>query len=359
MSDDRDDSQKTEQPTQKRLQEAEEKGDVTQSPDIAAWLVLAAATGFISMWGSTTASSLRQMMTGFLSQPHTLVLDDKTSAGLMTGIGYQLVLILALPFGLLLLVGVGSHWIQHKPVFSWDKVKPDFKRVNPLKGFEKIFGRAALVSFVKGLLKVTVAAVAVGMVVWPAREHLLALITMPIPALLPYVQGLTVQILIAALAVLGIIAMADYGWQYFERMRRLKMTRQEVRDEYKQSEGDPTVKARLRQIRTERSRKRMMANVPKAAVIITNPTHYAVALGYEQGKMSAPIVLAKGVDHMALKIRELGTAHKVPIVENPPLARALYASVDIDEPIKPEHFTAVAQVIGFVMKLKAKAARRR
>jgi flagellar biosynthetic protein FlhB len=358
MADDRDDSQKTEQPTQKRLQDAEEKGDVTQSPDIAAWLVLAAATGFIAVWGSTTASSLRQLMTGFLAQPHALTLDQQTSSGLLTGIGYQLLLILAVPLGLLLVVGVGSHWIQHKPVFAWEKLKPEFGRISPLKGFEKLFGRSALVTFAKGLIKTMVAAVAVGMVLWPAREHLLALITMPIAALLPYVQTLTVQILIAALAVLGVIAMADYGWQYFERMRRLRMTRQEVRDEYKQSEGDPTLKARLRQIRTERSRKRMMANVPKAAVIITNPTHYAVALGYEQGKMSAPVVLAKGVDHVALKIREIGKEHNVPIVENPPLARALYASVDIDEAIKPEHFTAVAQVIGFVMRLKMKGARR-
>lgn len=359
MSDDKDDSQKTEQPTQKRLQEAEERGDVTQSPDIAAWLVLAAATGYIAMWGPTTATSLTKMMTGFLSQPHTLTVDRAAMSALMSNIGYQLVLILAVPLGLLLFVGIGSHWIQHKPVFSWEKLKPDHTRLNPLKGFTKLFGRSALVSFAKGLLKTAVAATVVGMVVWPARDHMLALITMPIGAVLPYVQGLTVQILIAALAVLGIIAMADYGWQYFDRMRRLRMTRQETRDEHKQSEGDPAVKARIRQIRNERSRKRMMANVPKAAVIITNPTHYAVALGYEQGKMSAPIVLAKGVDDIALKIREIGRAHNVPIVENPPLARALYAAVDLDEPIKAEHYTAVAQVIGFVMRLKAKTGAKR
>jgi flagellar biosynthetic protein FlhB len=356
MSDDKDDSQKTEQPTQKRLQEAEEKGDVAQSADIAAWLVLAAATGFIAMWAGTTASGLRQMMTGFLSQPHTLSLDRDTMSGLMQGVGTQLLLILSVPLGLLLVVGVGSHLIQHKPVFAWEKLKPEFSRISPLKGFGKLFGRVALMNFAKGLLKTVVASVAIGVTLWPARDQLLGLITMPVAGLLPLVQDLTVQILIAALAVLGIIALADIGWQYFERMRRLRMTRQEVRDEHKQSEGDPAVKARIRQIRSERARKRMMANVPKAAVIITNPTHYAVALAYESGKMGAPICVAKGVDDIALKIREIGKEHNIPIVENPPLARALYASVDVDESIKAEHFTAVAQVIGFVMRLKMKAS---
>ena len=356
MADDRDDSQKTELPSQKRLQEAEEKGDVTQSPEIASWMVLAAATAFIVLWGSSTASGLRQMMTNFLARPHTLSVDTNTMGSLLEGLGFKLLGILAIPFGMLMVVGVAAHWIQHKPVFALEKLKPDFNRLNPIKGLERLFGRSALVNFAKGLLKTGLAAAVVAMVLWPAREHLIALIMMPVSQLLPTSQQLMTQVLIAALAVLAIIAIADYGWQYFERMRRLKMTRQEVKEEYRQSEGDPAVKARLKQIRSERSRKRMMAAVPKAAVIITNPTHYAVALAYESGKMSAPICVAKGVDNVALKIREIGREHNVPIVENPPLARTLYASVDVDESIKPEHFKAVAQVIGFVMRLKNKVS---
>jgi flagellar biosynthetic protein FlhB len=359
MADERDDSQRTEQPTQKRLQDAEERGDVVQSPDISAWLVLATATAFIALAGSQTASSLGRMMTGFLAQPHALALNAKTAGGLMEGLGAQLLMILAAPLGLLLAVGVGAHWLQHKPVLSWEKLKPDVARLNPLKGFSRLFGRAALVSFAKGLLKTAAAAVAIGAVLWPARNELLALITMPVVALLPWVQGLTTQILIAALAVLGVIALADYGFQYFERLRRLRMTRQEIRDEFKQTEGDPAVKARLKQLRAERARRRMMAAVPKAAVIITNPTHYSVALAYEQGKTAAPVCVAKGVDSLALRIREVGQAHDVPIVENVALARTLYASVDVDETIKPEHYKAVAQVIGFVMRAKNKAAARR
>ncbi len=359
MADDRDDAQKTELPSQTRLQEAQDKGDVTQSPDISAWLVLAAATAFVAIWGPSTATSLRQMMTGFLAQPHAMSLDSESAGGMLEGIALHIFWILALPFALLVVAGVGAHWIQHAPVFATEKLKPDISRINPMKGFEKLFGRAALVNFVKGLLKTGLAAAAIWAVLWPARDQILMAVTLPVGLLLPFVQELTMQILYATLAVLGVIAMADYGWQYFERLRRLKMTRQEVRDEHKQNEGDPIVKGRLRQIRSDRARRRMMAAVPKASVIITNPTHYAVALSYEAGKMGAPVCVAKGMDAIALKIREIGAEHKVPIVENPPLARALYASVDVDETIKPEHYKAVAQVIGYVMKLKGKVAPKR
>lgn len=356
MADDRDDSQKTEEPTQKRLSEAEEKGDIAQSADVSSWLVLAAATGVIAMWGSSTATDLRQMMTNFLAQPHKLSIDGSSAATLVTGLGYKLFGVLALPFGMLIIIGIGAHWVQHKPTFSLEKLKPDWSRLDPLKGIGRLFGRAALVNFAKGLLKIALASSACAVVLWPARDHLVALISLPVSQLLPTSQTLMMNVLIATLAILAVVAIADYGFQYFERRRRLMMTRQELREEFKQSEGDPTVKAKLRQIRSERSRKRMMANVPKASVIITNPTHYAVAIQYETGKMGAPIVVAKGVDSIALKIREIGKEHNVPIVENPPLARALYASVDVDESIKPEHYKAVAQVIGFVMRLKNKVA---
>jgi len=157
--------------------------------------------------------------------------------------------------------------------------------------------------------------------------------------------------LVAALIVLAIIAALDYFYQRQRYFARHRMSRQELKDEVKQSEGDPQIKARIRQIRLERSRKRMMAAVPEATVVITNPTHYAVALKYESGKMGAPVCVAKGVDHLALSIRQLAKEHDVPIVENPPLARALYAAVELDKEIPQEHYKAVAQVIGYVMRL--------
>jgi flagellar biosynthetic protein FlhB len=354
MAEEKDDSQKTEEPTQYKLQQAEEKGDVTQSPDVAAWLVLAAATGWLLMWSPSMADSLRTFMTGFLSGAHNISLSPQTAGNFASGIGFELLQTVGVPFALLMAVAIAAHMIQHKPVFALDKIAPKLSRLSLIQGFSRVFGKQALVTFAKGLFKTAAIAAAIAMTVWPSKEDMLAMITLPVSLLLIESLSLLGQALIAALSVLGVIAIADYGWRYFERMRRLKMTREEVKDEHKQSEGDPVVKQRLRQIRLERSRKRMMAAVPKAAVIITNPTHYAVALAYESGKMGAPICVAKGVDHVALKIREIGRANNVPVVENPPLARALYASVDVDETIKPEHYKAVAQVIGFVMKLKGR-----
>ena len=358
MAEEQDDSQRTEQPTQKRLHDAEEKGDVAQSPEIATLAVLAAATAFIAMWGGSTASQIRGLMTAFLAEPHRLNVSGGSMNQLFGSLGMQMVAILAVPLGILAASSLAAHWVQHAPKFSTEKLKPDVTRLNPLKGFGRIFGRTSLITFAKGLVKVGAAGFAIYTIIWPSRDDVVAMITLPVAQILPFVQSVTVRFLCAALAVLAVFAAADYGWQYFERMRRLKMTRQELRDEFKQSEGDPTVKARLRQIRSDRARKRMMAAVPKAAVVITNPTHFAVALAYESGKMAAPICVAKGADLIALKIREIAEAHNVPIVENPPLARTLFASVDVDETIKPEHFKAVAQVIGYVMRLKNKLTAR-
>ena len=358
MAEDIDDSQRTEQPTQKKLRDAEEKGDVAQSPEIATLAVLAAATFFIATWGGSTSSQLKKLLTAFLAEPHRMQVSSGAMSALFSSIGMQVVAVMALPLGILVVASVAAHWFQHPPTLSTEKLKPDISRLNLLKGFGRIFGRTSLINFLKGLVKVAAAGFAVFVIIWPTRNEVAAFATLPITEILPFVQSVTVRFLSAALAVLAVFAAADFGWQYFERMKRLRMTRQEVRDEFKQSEGDPAVKGRLKQIRSERSRRRMMAAVPKAAVVIMNPTHFAVALSYESGKMAAPVCVAKGVDLIALKIREIAEAHNVPIVENPPLARTLYASVDVDETIKPEHFKAVAQVIGYVMRLKSKLTTR-
>ena len=162
------------------------------------------------------------------------------------------------------------------------------------------------------------------------------------------------KVLMASLISLGVIAGLDYFWQRRRWLSRNRMSKQEMKEEFRQSEGDPAVKSKIRQLRQERARKRMMAAVPQATVVITNPTHYAVALKYESGKMAAPICVAKGVDALAFRIRAVAEENDVPVVENPPLARALYASIEVDEPVPPEHFKAVAQVIGYVFRLQGK-----
>ena len=251
--------------------------------------------------------------------------------------------------------GIGANLVQHRPLLSLEPITPKFSKISPIQGGKRLFSRDALVNFVKGLVKLGVVGGVVFAVMWSDRDRLEMMVTLDPGALLPTFQEMGLKIFGAVLAIVTVIALADYVYQRQRWWTRLKMTVQEVRDEYKQMEGDPKIKGRIKSIRNERSRRRMMANVPNATVVITNPTHFAVALKYDRS-MSAPLCLAKGADDVAFRIRELAKAHDVPIVENPPLARALFASVDVDESIPTEHFKAVAQVIGFVMRMRDKRA---
>ena len=195
-------------------------------------------------------------------------------------------------------------------------------------------------------------------VVWPERERLALMMTWDVSLLLPFVREMALKMFAGVIAVMTILAALDYLFERMQWMKKQRMTVQEIKDEHKQAEGDPKIKGRLRQLRIERSRRRMMQEVPKASVVIMNPTHYAVALRYEKG-MGAPICVAKGVDGLALRIRALAEESDVPVVVNPPLARALHASVELDQEVPPEHYKAVAEVIGYVMRLRAKIGRRR
>jgi len=224
-----------------------------------------------------------------------------------------------------------------------------------MAGAKRMFGKEAWVNFAKGVAKTALIGAVVWFTLWNQHDRLEAFVQMNVAALMPATLTLAIKLMGSVLALFAIVAIGDFGWQRFSWYQRQKMTKQELKDEFKNSEGNPEIKAKLRQIRSQRVRKRMMAAVPKATVIITNPTHFAVALQYEPG-MAAPLCLAKGVDTMALKIREVAGEHRVPIIENPPLARALYATVRIDEEIPVEHYQAVAEVIGYVLRLKGRRA---
>jgi flagellar biosynthetic protein FlhB len=191
---------------------------------------------------------------------------------------------------------------------------------------------------------------------WPKRSELDSLVSMDPAVILPLVKTLSLEVLGTVIAILAIVAAVDYLFQYHTWYQRQKMSLREMKEEFRQTEGDPLVKGKIRQLRQSRMRKRMIAAVPKASVVITNPTHYAIALQYERG-MNAPLCVAKGVDALALRIRAVAGEHAIPVVENPPLARALHATVEVDQEIPPEHYKAVAEVIGFVMKLRRAVGR--
>jgi flagellar biosynthetic protein FlhB len=258
---------------------------------------------------------------------------------------------IALPFLILMLAALLGNLVQHQLVWSFEALTPKFSKISPLAGLKRLFSKQALANLAKGLVKLVLIGSVLTAMMWPERGRLEGLERTDPAAVLPLVQSLGMKLMGAVVAMLAVVAAADYLFQYRSWYERQKMSLREIKEEFRQTEGDPVIKGRMRQVRQSKQRRRMMAKVPKAAVIITNPTHYAIALEYERG-MDAPICVAKGVDAIALKIRQVGEKHSVPIVENPPLARALHASVEIDEAIPPEHYKAVAEVIGYVMKLR-------
>jgi flagellar biosynthetic protein FlhB len=351
MADDRDDSQQTEEPTQRRLEEAHKQGDVVQSAEVTTFVILAAGAMSIAIFGSSAAEGFARHFAIFLSEPDQFIVDSGSVMVLLQNVLLSTAAILAPVFGLLMLLAVGSHLIQHRPVFTTERLKPDFSKLNPMNGFKRLFGFDGVMNLVKGLIKIAIVGTATWMVLWPERGRLDGLLGQSPMAMTSVMIMLLMKVLMAALAVLAVIAGGDYFVQRYRFIKRHRMSKQEIKEEFRQTEGDPAVKAKIKQIRTERSRRRMMAQVPDASVVIMNPTHYAVALKYESGVMSAPVCVAKGVDALALRIRAVAEEHDVPVIENPPLARALYAAVDLDEAVPPEHYKAVAQVIGYVMRL--------
>lgn len=355
MADDQDQSQKTEEPSQKKLEEAHKKGDVVKSRDVAHWFVLLAVLMAVMISADTTAARLSNTFVSFLDRPHAIPVEAGQGEQLLRHLGYVVGSALLLPMVLLVGGALAGHLVQHRPVLSGERLKPDITKLSPVKGLKRLFGAANWMEFGKTFAKFIIVGGVVAALILPEASRLDQMMSQGVEDILPLVRHLAIRMLGGVLAIMALLAGLDYLFQYMQRQKKLRMSKQELKDEYKQTEGDPHVKSRLRQIRAERSRTRMMAAVPDATVVITNPTHFAVALKYERDDMDAPKVVAKGVDHLALRIRELAKEHKVPIVENPPLARTLYAAVDVDQEIPGEHYKAVAEVISFVLRLRQQA----
>jgi flagellar biosynthetic protein FlhB len=356
MADDRDDTERSEDPTQKRLDEALERGDVAKSQEVNTWFVIACATLILMMFSGSMSSGITTTLRGLIANSYAIRVDGIGFVNVVSKLGTEVIAAMVIPFLLLALAAIGGNVVQHRLVWSAESLKPKLSKISPAAGVKRLFSKQALANFLKGLLKLGLIGTIMVMLLWPERFRLDALVATDPMAVLPLTLSLALKVLGAVVAVLALIAVADYLFQYRQWFERQKMSLRELKDEFKQTEGDPTVKGKIRQIRQNRMRQRIMTAVPKASVVITNPTHFAVALQYERG-MSAPVCVAKGADLMARKIREIATEHGIPIVENPPLARALHGTVDIDQEIPAEHYQAVAEVIGYVMRLNRTMAR--
>ncbi len=350
MSDTADSGSRTEEATPRKLEEARRRGDVPKSSDVTQWASLSAASAVVIICGGWMSRDLADRLLPFVMHPDAF--DLSGDGGVM--VARQAILaaapILLAVLGAASLAGVAGNLVQHGFLFTPGKLAPDPSRVSPIEGFKRLFGIDGLVHFLKSALKIGLVGAVAWMVLRPHVHEFELLPTLAPVALLPLAAQMLKTLFLAILALLGVGALIDWFWQRQRFLQRMRMTKEEIKEDHRQSEGDPHVRARLRQIRFERARRRMMQNVPKATVVVMNPTHFAVALRYVAGETTAPQCVAKGVDSLALKIREVAETEGVPVVEDAPLARALYATVEIDQTIPREHYEAVAKVIGFVMQ---------
>ncbi|MDP9127100.1 MAG: flagellar biosynthesis protein FlhB [Pseudomonadota bacterium] len=347
-----DQDQKTEQPTSKRLGEARDRGQLPISRETAAWVVFMGILIVVMWLAPPMAEKLMMILRVFLEMPHAIAIDDR---GMQTTIFLTLAHVVeatGLLFAVMAAAAVAGTMVQTGFFASLESIKPDLTRLSPRSGLNRLFSTVALVELGKSFGKLVVLGGAVVVTLLPVAYMVPNFTGQPIEAVLAFLHAKAVHLIIILIVVFAVIAIADLVYQRYQYFKNLRMTKSEVKDEFKQQEGDPMIKSRLRQIRLDKARKRMMAQVPKADVVVTNPTHYAIALQYDNKKMAAPIVVAKGLNLIADRIREVASEHNVPLVSNPPLARALYDTVDVDHAIPTQHYRAVAEVISYVYKLR-------
>ena len=341
MSENQDESQKTEEPTPRKLEEARKKGQVSNSKEVTSFAILlgGGATVVASPW---LIQPGLEACRGLIEGAANVSVDRGAVQSVLTDLLIAALLTAGPVFALLMFIGVAVNVAQSGFIFTAEPLKLELNRISPISGLKRLFSLKSIVELLKGVFKMALVAGVVWLVLVPEMERLESLLRMDVADLLSVVLVLITRLMIAVLALLAVVALIDFLYQRYEFIKQMRMTLQEVKDEFKQSEGDPQVRAR----------QRMMQAVPTADVVVTNPTHFAVAMKYDESTMAAPLVVAKGADELALRIRELAGEHKVPLVENPPLARALFDTVDIDQEVPPQHYKAVAEVIGYVMRMR-------
>jgi flagellar biosynthetic protein FlhB len=349
MAEEREDSgSRTEEATQRRLAEARRQGDVAKSMEAPAFLALSAAAAVIVGMGGSLARDMAGRLQIFIERPDAFD---------MTGPGAQKVMSLALqaaaPAGIVmiaaLVAAVAGNLVQTGLIWAPSKLAPSTAKINPMAGFARTFGPDGLVNFGKSVAKLVAVAVSAWMVVQPRAATLAVLGRVDVAAILPLAMDWLKALAIGVMVVFGTIALFDFIWQRQRFMQKMRMSKEEQKQETKETEGDPHIKAKLKQKRIAASKRRMIQNVPKATMVVMNPTHYAVALRYVQGETAAPLCVAKGVDALALRIKAVALEHDIAVVEDPPLARALYAAIDVDQTIPVEHYQAVAKIVGVIM----------
>lgn len=352
MADKPDEASKTEEPTGKRLADARKKGQVPISREVPTWIMLFGSGIMMVTLLPGLLNGLTAVLENFISGAHEIPFTDLGFGKAMAGLLMQVLKYTGWLLAIFVILAVIGYIGQVGVPFSTESVKPKLSKINPLTGLKKYIGAKHYVEFGKGLLKMSIVGIVGVLLIVPALQTIDHLPLASVADQLKEMTFLILKFLAAALAVLFVIMIFDIVFQRYDHRKQLRMTRQEVKEEVKNQEGDPQIKRRLAQIRFQRAAQRMLQAVPNADVVVTNPTHFAVALAYKPDEMDAPRLVAKGQDFIAQKIREAAEEHDVTIVEDPPLARVLFATVEVDEEVPPEHYKAVAEVISFVWNAK-------
>jgi len=352
MADQDSDLEKTESPSQRKLDKAREEGQVARSRELTTFLVMMVGGAGLWMMSAHFAQALLKMLSEGLTFDRQLVFNPEQLLPHLRDLSIDM-LVSFLPFLILvLLVAAFSPLLMNGWLFSTKALAPKFSKLDPIAGIARMFSMNSLVELLKAIGKTLIVGIIGAWVVWHNRESVMSLISEPVTRSIPHLGSLIWWSFAAVMMGMLIIVAIDVPFQLWEHNKKLKMTKEEVRQESKETEGDPQVKGRIRSMQREIARRRMMAAIPTADVVVTNPTHYAVALKYSENKMRAPIVVAKGSHLLAARIKEIATEHRVPILEAPPLARALHKHTDLGAPIPEALFNAVAEVLAYVHQLK-------
>lgn len=347
-----DKSQKTEEATARKLEQAREKGKIPLSREVNHWMVMLAILLIISILGQKTMHRVGEILKPLFVSSQFRFEETKEIAGTLSTIFSEVLKASSMLFLALLVAGIAAGLAQTQFLVSAEPLKPKFEKISPLNGLKRIFSSASLMEFFKGLFKMAIVGAVLFTILYPELSHINYWGMLPISQMFPVVQQVLIKMLIVMLAIMALIAGVDYLYQRYNYKKQMRMSKQDIKEEHKESEGDPLIKRRLAQIRRERSQgQRISTAVPDASVVIMNPTHYAVALKYDDETMDAPVCVAKGLDLIAQRIRSLAEEYDIPIIEDPPLARLLYAAVEVDEFIPDKYYFAVARVVRFITGL--------
>lgn len=347
-------SDKTEEPTPKKKKDARKQGNIAKSAEVNKAMTFIAILVVIYMMSGSIISELQGFIVNILSGDFSMTMNDNTIKILMFKVMMSFMKIV-LPISLIIMVfGILGSLIQTGLFFSMESLKPKFSKLNPLTGLKNMFSMKAIVNLIKSMVVICIMIYLGYSFMSKNFEGIIKSGDIYLPYMFNIVLDLIKSILTSITLAVAVVAVLDYGYEKFSHKKGLKMTKQEVKEEYKQMEGDPHIKGKIKQKQRQMANQRMMQAVPSSTVILTNPTHISIAIRYEQGKDTTPIVVAKGVDEVAFRIREIAKSHDIPIIENVPLARLIYKEVDIDQEIPEEMYKAVAEVLVAVYKIKNK-----